>query len=113
MITKLTKKRKKKSVNSKVKLQLLEKFLKEYTDTTNPDSSIPKWEFEKELNSWLIQNRYRKMSDKTIVKKMREKGVTDGRVYVDWWINDNTTTKQIRAWIGIKWQQDSKDSKDR
>jgi len=90
----------------------LEKFLKEITDLKNPNSNIPKWEFEKELNSWLIQNRYRKMTDKTIAKKMREKGVDDGRVYVDWCENDNLIKKQIRAWIGIEWLQDRKDGYD-
>lgn len=84
----------------------LEKFLKEMTNLNNPDGNIPKWEFEKELNHWLILNRHRKMSDKTISKNMREKGVEDGRVYVEWWENDRQTKKQVRAWIGVNWLQD-------
>ena len=81
----------------------LEKFLKEFANFKDPEGSIPKWEFEKTLNEWLIENRHRKMADKTIVKKMREKGVEDGRVYVDWYEGDNKTKKQVRAWLGIKW----------
>ena len=85
----------------------LEKFLKEYTDLKDPDANIPKWEMEKTLNEWLVENRHRKMADKTISKKMKEKGVEDGRVYVDWAGDDDYgNRKQIRAWLGIKWRKE-------
>ncbi len=86
----------------------LEKFIKEFTNLKDSEGNIPKWEFEKTLNEWLAENRHRKMSDRTIVKKMREKGIEEDRVYVDWWENDIQTRKQIRAWVGIKWKDKTK-----
>ncbi len=86
----------------------LEKFIKEFTNLKDSEGNIPKWEFEKTLNEWLAENRHRKMSDRTIVKKMREKGIEEDRVYVDWWENDIQTKKQIRAWVGIKWKDKTK-----
>ena len=89
----------------------LEKFTKEFTDDTEPDGSIPKWEFEKVLNEWLKENRFRTMSDRTIAKRMKEKNVEDGRVYVDFWEDEQFKKKQIRAWLGIKWIGENKTDK--
>jgi putative DNA primase/helicase len=82
----------------------LEKFLKEFTDLNDPEAHIFKWEFEKVLNEWLKENRFRSMSDKTISKKMRDKGVEDGRVTAEWHENDSQIKRQVRAWLGIKWK---------
>ena len=81
----------------------LEKFLKEFTTLENPNESVPKWEFEKRLNEWLKENRFRNMSEQSIGKSLREHGIEDGRVYVEWWENDVQTRKQVRAWMGIQW----------
>ena len=87
--------------------------MKEFTDESDPDGNIPKWEFEKTLNEWLKENRFRSMSDRTIAKRMREKSTEDGRVYVDFWEDEQFKKKQIRAWIGIKWLGDSKNKSDK
>jgi len=89
----------------------LEKFMKEFTNDENPDGNITKWEFEKVLNEWLKENRFRAMSDRTIAKRMKEKNVEDGRVYVDFWEDEQFKKKQIRAWLGIKWIGDNKTDK--
>ena len=86
--------------------------MKEFTDDTDPDGSIPKWEFMKVLNEWLSENRFRSMSDKTIGKRMREKNIEDGRVYVDFWEQEKFVKKQIRAWIGVKFKGDKTDKSD-
>jgi len=83
----------------------LEKFMKEFTDDTDPEGSIPKWEFEKTLNEWLKENRFRSMVDRTIAKRMKENNVEDGRVYVKWFEGNFETKKQVRAWLGIKWKE--------
>jgi len=89
----------------------LEKFMKEFTDDGDVEGSVPKWEFEKTLNEWLKENRFRTMSDRTIAKRMKEKNVDDGRIYVDFWENEQFKKKQIRAWLGIKWKGDNKTDK--
>jgi len=90
----------------------LEKFLEEFTTLKDVEGNIPKWELEKTLNEWLVENRHRKMSDRTISKRMKEKGVEDGRVYVDWYDSDTYVKKQVRAWIGIKWKKDRENAQD-
>ena len=87
----------------------LEKFMKELTSDEDVDGSIPKWEFEKTLNEWLRENRFRSMSDKTISKRMRERNIENGRVSVDFWEDEQFKKKQIRAWLGIKWLGDKND----
>ncbi len=87
----------------------LEKFMKELTSDEDVDGSIPKWEFEKTLNEWLRENRFRSMSDKTISKRMRERNIEEGRVSVDFWEDEQFKKKQIRAWLGIKWLGDKND----
>jgi len=79
----------------------LEKFLKEYTEE-DPNEHILKWEFDKMLNGWLNDNRFRSLSDVTIGKKMKEKGYEQGKVPSSWYEDDREIKKQIRAWLGIK-----------
>ena len=81
-----------------------EKFIKEFVDFKDPNTHIPKWEFEKTLNEWLLENRHRKMSNRTITKNLREKGVDDGKVFVEFYNENKFDKKQIRAWLGIKWK---------
>jgi P4 family phage/plasmid primase-like protien len=79
----------------------LEKFMKEYT-LDEPDGHIWKFEFEKKLNAWCKENRFRVFSEMAISKKMREKGITDGRIISDWFIDGEK--KQLRAWLGVKFK---------
>jgi len=84
----------------------LEKFIKEFTDD-EPDNHIFKWEFEKKLNQWCDENRFRHMADTTIGRKMKEKGFETGQITIPWEEGGFTRDKKIRAWIGIKWQEDN------
>ncbi len=81
----------------------IEKFLKEFTDD-EADGHIFKWEFEKRLNEWCKENRFRAIAENTIGKKMKEKGIETGRVSAEWYENDVPVTKRVRAWLGIKWK---------
>jgi P4 family phage/plasmid primase-like protien len=79
----------------------LEKFIKEYTEE-DENGSIWKFQFEKQLNEWCTENRFRKMSDVVIGKKMKEKGINQGQKQSEWLIDGKY--KLLRAWEGIKWK---------
>jgi len=90
----------------------LEKFLKEYTEE-DVNSHIFKWEFDKRLNEWLNENRFRILSEVVIGKKMKQKGYEQGKVSSIWYEDDREIKKQIRAWLGVKWNsQVSQDRQD-
>jgi len=79
----------------------LEKFIKEYTED---DINLYIWknEFEKKLNQWCQENRFRIMSSVAIGKKMKEKGIEQAQKYEEWM--GEYGKKGGRAWIGIKWR---------
>jgi len=79
----------------------IEKFLKEFTEE-DYNGYIWKFEFEKRLNEWLEEHRFRKMSEETVGKKMREKGIIQELRTSNWLTDGNY--KRFRAWIGIKWK---------
>ncbi len=79
----------------------LEKFMKEYTEE-DFNSSIWKFEFEKRLNEWCEENRFRKLSEVAIGRKMKEKGIESIQKQSDWLMDGQK--KQLRAWSGIKWK---------
>lgn len=80
----------------------LEKFIKEYCDTSDPDAFMTKNQLIKKLDDWLSSNGYRKLSDVEITKRMKKMGFEDGREYVDWYENGKLTKKRARCWLGIK-----------
>jgi len=82
----------------------LEKFMKEFT-REDLDEHIFKWEFEKRLNEWCKENRFRVLAAQTIGKKMKEKGIRDGQVQAEWYEDDLLIKRQVRAWVGIKWKE--------
>ncbi len=82
----------------------IDKFLKEFTIEGSMSDCIQKWEFEKRLNEWLTENRFRSMGDKSIVKHMKDKGIEQDRMYVDWYNEGNLTKKRLRCWVGIRWK---------
>jgi len=79
----------------------LEKFLKEYT-IEDLEGSIWKFEFEKRLNEWCKENKFRQLSEVAIGKKMKEKGIEQSQKMSDWFIDGQK--KLLRAWVGIKWK---------
>ncbi len=79
----------------------LEKFLKEFT-LEDLDESVWKFEFEKKLNEWCKENKFRQLSEVAIGKKMKEKGIEQIQKLSDWLIEGQK--KQLRAWLGLKWK---------
>jgi len=82
----------------------LEKFMKEFIDNSDSNGHIWKYEFEKRLNEWCKENRFRELSEAVIGKKMKELGIEQAKRQIDW-TNEN---KQIRCWMGIKWIENGK-----
>jgi P4 family phage/plasmid primase-like protien len=78
----------------------LEKFMKEMVEE-DLDGQIWKWEFEEKLNAWCKDNRFRELSDVVIGKRMKELNIPQRL------ISTGTDLKQWRAWIGIKWKEES------
>lgn len=82
----------------------LEKFMEEFTEEKF-DGYIWKNEFEKKLNDWCKQNRFRELSSVVIGRKMKDKGIEQQQKYEDWM--SNYGKKGGRAWVGIGWSQTS------
>lgn len=76
----------------------LEKFMKEFT-VEDYNGHIWKWEFEKRLNQWCKENRFREISDVGIGKRMKEIGIEQRLISAGEFVQG----KQWRSWIGIKW----------
>ncbi|HUS50185.1 MAG TPA: phage/plasmid primase, P4 family [Candidatus Paceibacterota bacterium] len=85
----------------------LEKFLKEFTEE-DVDGSIFKFDFEKKLNDWCKENRFRTLSEVAIGKKMKEKGFEQGKIYSNWLIEGQK--KQLRAWLGLKIKESQREN---
>ena len=85
-----------------------EKFFKEYVDE-DIDSYIWKHDFEKKLNEWCKENRFREISEVAIGKKMKQKGI-DQKLKQATWLTDGIS-KRYRAWIGIKWKENGNNHK--
>ena len=82
----------------------LEKFIKEFV-IEDADGSIWKFEFEKKLNDWCKENKFRQLSEVMIGKKMKEKGIEQGLKVADWLIDGKN--KQYRAWFGLKFKENN------
>jgi putative DNA primase/helicase len=87
----------------------LEKFIKEYVEE-DFNGFIWKYEFEKKLNDWCKENRFRQLSEIVIGKKMKEKGINQELKQSTWLTDGNN--KRYRAWVGIKWKNDQDDQND-
>jgi len=82
----------------------LEKFMKEYIiEDTN--EHIWKWEFEKRLNEWCKENRFREISSVAIGKKMKEMQIGQKLISAGMF----GESKQWRAWVGLKWKNKVED----
>lgn len=77
----------------------LEKFMAENTEE-DLNNFIWKWEFEKNLNEWCKENRFREISSVAIGKKMKELNIGQAERTA----GDFDNGKRWRAWIGIKWK---------
>lgn len=82
----------------------VDKFMNEYCDDTDPSSDIPKWEFNKRLNEWCRENKFREMSELVIFKKMKDRGIIETKPYREWYEGEVRINRQVRCWGGIKWK---------
>jgi P4 family phage/plasmid primase-like protien len=81
-----------------------EKFWVENIDESDPNSDIPVWEFNKRINEWCKENRFRYLAEETCAKKLKEKGIQQARIRKEWTENGQIIEKQVRCWAGIKWK---------
>jgi len=81
----------------------LEKFIKEFT-IEDAEGYIWKYDFEKKLNEWCKENKFRQLSEVIIGKKMKGKGINQ-ELRQATWLTDGIQ-KRYRAWIGIKFKDD-------
>lgn len=80
----------------------LEKFMKEFV-SEDANGKIWKFEFEKRLNEWCKEHKFRTIAENTIGRKMKEKGIGTDYIQSDWLIDGYH--KRLRAWIGIIWNE--------
>lgn len=80
----------------------LEKFWKENI-LEDLDSHIFKYDFREKLDSWCRENKFRVLSDRSIVQFMRDKEVGMNKVQAEWHTSEGKKP-YIRAWLGIKWR---------
>ncbi len=79
----------------------LGKFIKEFT-FEDAEGFIWKFDFEKKLNEWCIENKFRQLSEVVIGKKMKEMGI-EQELRQATWMKDGMY-KRYRAWVGIKFK---------
>lgn len=96
----------------------IEERTKKYEEKSNPfdkfwnenliedsDSYISKKEFSEKLERWCKENRFRIISDVTIAKHMKEKGIETIRRSMDWVeVQYNQERPRYWVWSGIKWK---------
>lgn len=82
----------------------LDKF---WTDNVkeSPDEDISKKQFYEKLNAWCKENRFRTVSEITISKYMKERGVDTFRKTMDWIDTPPGQSKpRFWSWSGISWK---------
>lgn len=79
-------------------------FLEEVEEA--PNSDIPKWEFEKRINEWCAEHKFRQLSEHFINKKMKEKGIQEVKPYKQWFDKgtQEQVNRQVRCWGDIRWK---------
>jgi putative DNA primase/helicase len=83
-----------------------DKFWNDCVDTSDPQANTARWEFEKKFNDWCVENRFRKVSDRLISQKMKEKDIVETKPSVQWFNQEKGefVNRQVRSWGGIKWK---------
>lgn len=80
----------------------LEKFIKELT-IMSCDEHIPKYEFKNRLDDWCKENNFRKMTDHSIGRKMKEMGIETQKIMMNWYTKEGDRPR-VNCWVGLKWQ---------
>jgi P4 family phage/plasmid primase-like protien len=79
----------------------LDKFIKENV-IEDFNGSIPKYKFKQILDDWCEENRFRKITETFLGKKMKELGFSTIQKNAEWFNNDGNKP-MIRYWNGISW----------
>jgi hypothetical protein len=85
----------------------LQKFMKEFVDTSGSEEWISSHEFNKRLKEWLRANRHREMDERTVGRFIKDAGFELGKKHVNWLFDGKGG--QIRVFLGMKWKDDYKD----
>lgn len=81
-----------------------DKFWNEHIEE-EPNSNISKRDFAEKLERWCKENRFRSMSDVTISKHMKDKGIETFRKTMEWIdVPYNKEKPRYFTWGGIKWK---------
>lgn len=67
-------------------------------------SYITVHDFETKLGIFCNNNKQRMLSAQGINEKMSERRIEQGRPFMEWWENDKSIKRQVRAWMGVKWR---------
>jgi len=78
-----------------------DKFWKEVI-VEDSNGNISKKKFKDKLDSWCKESRFRLLSDHTIAKHMKEKGIETTRLTMDWVDSYGKEKPRYWAWEGIK-----------
>lgn len=77
-----------------------DKFWKDFI-IEDYNNHVPKHKFKEIFEEWCRDNRFRKITDRMIVKHMKERNIEDGREQAEWYSSDGKRPT-IRVWYGIK-----------
>lgn len=80
----------------------LEKFIKENCEE-DFNEHISKKDFEKRLERWCNENKFRMMADNTIGKKMKQKNIESSRIFASWLFDGKGG--QMYVWKGLRWKE--------
>lgn len=81
-----------------------DKFWEE-TVEENHNMDISKKQFSEKLNAWCKENKFRRLSDISISKHMKEKDINTTRKTMDWVdVPIGQEKPRYWAWVGIKWK---------
>lgn len=80
----------------------LNKFLKEFCETDDPNEYATKNNFALKLNGWLKNNGHREMGTVTITQIMKTLGFENGVKRIEWNYDGESKSKTARVWFGVR-----------
>jgi len=83
----------------------MDKFLKEFCDTSEPDAYVFSWEFNQKFNEFCKDNRFREFNEHSIGDKLKGLGFEKGRKLIKTIYNEE---KNYRVWYGLKFKDNKK-----
>lgn len=81
-----------------------DKFFQQNINESDPDSFITLKQFKQRFDDWCGINKFRKFSDIEINNKMKERGIEKNQKRVEWYINEEKKSVNLKCWISLKWK---------